>query len=324
MSIVKALLLSLSMAMPLAVSAQSGGAPSNLVHKPAARFNAPERAQLLAATSAGSRIVAVGDRGVILLSDDDGVNYRQARSVPTRATLTSVSFVDDKYGWAAGHWGVILHTTDGGETWALQRDDLATDQPLFSVWFKDQQRGFAAGLFALLLTTGDGGKTWEPIQLPSAAGNRSADLNLFSIFPDRRGNVLIAGEQGLVYRSEDAGKTWHVMQTGARGTLWTGRVLDDNSIVVAGLRGNVFRSGDGGVSWGRVEVSTSSSVTDMTQLPNGDLLMVGLDGVALLSKDRGASFSVQQRADQLPLTAVVASSRGTPLLFSQSGTVANK
>ncbi|WP_044530250.1 WD40/YVTN/BNR-like repeat-containing protein, partial [Herbaspirillum sp. B65] len=78
---------------------------------------------MLGTARAGSRIVAVGAYGYIILSDDGGASYRQAEQVPVDTTLTSVSFVDDKQGWAAGHGGVILHTVDGGKTWQLQRSD---------------------------------------------------------------------------------------------------------------------------------------------------------------------------------------------------------
>src|ERR1019366_5309785 len=85
---------------------------------------------ILGATYADKRLIAVGDHGTILLSDDDGKKFRQAKSVPTRATLNSVSFANKSIGWAAGHWGTILKTTDGGDTWTLQRTDTSTDRPL--------------------------------------------------------------------------------------------------------------------------------------------------------------------------------------------------
>src|SRR4051794_32612400 len=66
-----------------------------------------QTSMILAATQAGKRIVAVGERGVVLLSDDAGTSFRQAKSVPISSTLTSVKFVDARIGWAAGHWGVI-------------------------------------------------------------------------------------------------------------------------------------------------------------------------------------------------------------------------
>lgn len=301
--------------------AQPPVAENVLRHQPAVKSGNPLHEMMLSATRAGKRIVAVGERGVVLLSDDDGVSYRQAKAVPTRATLTSVHFVDDRTGWSVGHWGSILMTEDGGETWRLQRDDLSTDQPLFSVWFRDQRNGVAAGLFSLLLVTEDGGKTWNKARLPSLPGSRMRDVNLFSIFSERSGAVWVAGEHGLVFRSQDSGRTWEAVATGAKGTLWTGTALDDDSILVGGLSGSLYRSTDRGGTWSRIDTGTKSSITDMVQLANGQVFAVGLDGLMLTSDDRGATFKAQRRSDQSALTAVTINSRGVPLIFSQSGVV---
>ena len=75
----------------------------------------------LSLARAGKRIVSVGERGVILLSDDDGKSWRQAK-VPVSTTLTRVMFPEEKTGWAVGHYGVVLKSVDGGETWIKQFD----------------------------------------------------------------------------------------------------------------------------------------------------------------------------------------------------------
>src|SRR4051794_13611808 len=59
-------------------------------------------AATLAVTRAGPRLVAVGERGTVLLSDDAGASWRQA-PVPVQVTLTTVRFIDERTGWAAGH-----------------------------------------------------------------------------------------------------------------------------------------------------------------------------------------------------------------------------
>ena len=127
---------------------------------------------ILSSARAGKRIVAVGNHGIVLLSDTDGADFRQAKSVPVRSTLTAVFFVDEKTGWAVGQWGVVLRTDDAGESWTLQRHDTSVDQPLFSVWFRDRQRGYAVGLWSLLIETADGGKTWTQVTLPPPPAGR--------------------------------------------------------------------------------------------------------------------------------------------------------
>src|SRR5689334_19915327 len=88
---------------------------------PAVQASNASRAVMLDAVWAGERVVAVGDHGVVLLSDDHGKRFHQANSVPLSTPLTGVSFVDAKRGWAVGHWGAILASTDGGESWQIQR-----------------------------------------------------------------------------------------------------------------------------------------------------------------------------------------------------------
>ena len=276
---------------------------------------------ILGAARAGDRLVAVGDRGLVMLSDDQGASFRQAAAVPTRATLTAVHFVDAQNGWAVGHWGVILATHDGGEHWQLQRDDLTVDQPLFSVWFANAHDGVAVGLFSLLLLTHDGGASWERGKLPAAAGAQKIDTNLFALFGAPGGPIMIAGEQGMVFASTDAGRSWSAHPTGNKGTLWAGAALRDGTLVVAGLRGKILRSRDQGRSWQSVDSGTQSSITALAQMPDGRLLATALDGVSLSSTDSGASFTLVQRVEPISLTAIVARTDGSPLYFCVDGVV---
>src|SRR5579862_192446 len=78
-----------------------------------------KRLLLLDAARVGSRVVAVGDRGYIVVSDDDGASWKRAVA-PAVPLLTAVDFVDAKNGWAVGHDTTILATHDGGDTWTRQ------------------------------------------------------------------------------------------------------------------------------------------------------------------------------------------------------------
>jgi photosystem II stability/assembly factor-like uncharacterized protein len=283
----------------------------------------PTRAEMLGVATAGSRIVVVGDHGTILLSDDAGKTYRQAREVPTRVLLTSVSFVDDKQGWAAGHWGVVLHTEDGGETWKLLRQDTSVDQPLFSIYFMDRNNGLTVGLWSLALRTSDGGATWTTVKVPAPPGADKSGPNLYQLFTGKDGAVYIAAEMGAVYRSKDGGQNWSLIMTGNRGSLWTGLELQDGSLLVAGLNGKILRSADSAKTWVDVESGVTGSITDLAQGPDGSVIAVGLEGAVAASKD-GVSFSARPRADRAPLTAVLVPANGSPLLFSKDGVVESK
>ena len=62
------------------------------------------------------RIIAVGERGHVLLSSDQGRNWTQVL-VPTQSMLNAVTVVGDRHSWIVGHDSVILHSADNGETW---------------------------------------------------------------------------------------------------------------------------------------------------------------------------------------------------------------
>lgn len=290
-------------------------------HRPAAHMVVPEKTILLGGARAGSRLVAVGDRGVVLLSDDIGANYRQATHVPTRATLNAVTFVDALNGWAVGHWGVILRTRDGGETWTMQRDDTEVDQPLFSVWFENGNKGYAAGLWSLLLMTVDGGETWEPVDLSPPEGSRWADRNLFSLFSNSNGDLFIAAEQGLVYKLARGALDWRSIETGNKGTFWTGVALKSGTLLVAGLQGKIYRSADSGESWNEVLTPTSSSITAIRQMIDGTIVAVGLDGLVMRGTNDGLTFESLTRDAQIALTAIVGDTEAQTNLLSMGGIV---
>lgn len=303
---------------PLFCHAQADAGAAAFSLRPAAQSANATRSMILDATRAGDRLVAVGERGVVLLSDDGGKQWRQAASVPVAATLTGVSFADAKQGWAVGHWGVVLHTSDGGENWSRQRLDTGEDRPLFSVHFLDASHGIAVGLWSLMLETRDGGQNWDEVTLPAPPGESQADANLMRIFGGPQGVLYVAGERGTLLRSANGGQSWDYRPTGYRGSFWSGLALEDGSVLLAGLRGNVYRSGDEGAHWSKVEGTPFSSITDLV-LAGGKVVAVGLDGVTLESSDQGRSFQASQREDRLSLTAAVATGSGKVAVFSRGG-----
>lgn len=295
----------------LALVALAADAGAGSVQKPAATVAKAAQAELLGVARAGRRIVAVGDHGVVLLSDDEGAHFRQARVVPTQALLTSLCFIDDHEGWSAGHDGVVLHTVDGGDTWSLQHEDTEGDKPLFSIAFGDAQHGLAVGLFGAALQTADGGRTWQLLDMGTANPDGH---HLYALFGDVKQGLFIAGEQGLIFRSMDAGAHWEAVQTSNAGSFWAGARVADGSLLAAGQRGHIFRSSDNGASWSEVSSGTQESLTDIVVRADGSVAITGLAGVVLESSDHGQSFRLSQRADRTPLTGAIETPSGLLLI----------
>lgn len=285
-------------------SALAGGVVAP-VDRPAVVLRQPGQAPLMGLARAGDRLVAVGERGAVLLSDDAGVSWRQARQVPVSVTLTGVQFVGPKLGWAVGHQGVVLNTTDGGEHWSRQLDgrqvaelmlaearatgdDKAAadaerlvaegaDKPLLDLSFRDEREGLVVGAFNLALKTSDGGQTWQAMstRLPNPRG-----AHLYAV--TREGSrILMAGEQGVVLHSSDDGAHFERIATPYAGSFFHVRTETSGAWLLAGLRGNVWRSTDAGRTWSVVASPAPVSVTASVRDAQGHVWLMNQAGQIL-------------------------------------------
>jgi len=258
-------------------------------------------------------LVAVGERGHILLSRDGGGAWTQA-DVPTRALLTGVFMHDAQLGWAVGHDEVALRTRDGGQTWERVNYAPENEKPLLDVWFADGQRGLAVGAYGELLATSDGGSTWEPRPV-----NGGDDFHLNAIVPAGDGTVYVAAEAGRLYRSDDGGATWQALPSPYPGSFFGLLPLSNGPLLAFGLRGNLYRSSDKGQTWERIETGTEATLTSALELAPGRFVVGGMAGTLLWSD--GASGAV--RKQELPgRKAIVAMARGGDqnlLLFGEGG-----
>lgn len=270
---------------------------------------------------AGKRLVAVGDRGHILYSDDQGSTWTQAK-VPTRQLLTAVFFVDDKQGWAVGHDAQILASTDGGATWAQQYQDLKREAPLLDVWFKDTSHGLAVGAYGALIETNDGGKTWEDV---SDRLDNEDQYHLNAIAYIKDAGLFIVGEQGSMFRSRDDGQTWEKLEGPYEGSLFgVIGTAQPQTLLVYGLRGNLYRSVDFGSTWEQVELNAARGALEFglsgaTLLDDGAIVVVGNGGSVVVSHDDGMTFSVFNRPDRISLSSVTAAGNGNLILAGQGG-----
>ena len=323
----------------------------DVLDTPAAETPLAAKTLLNGMAQAGQRLVAVGQRGLIIYSDDRGQNWTQAK-VPLSADLVAVSFPTLQLGWAVGHDGVVLHSADAGASWVRQLDGrelgrqllayytaeaakgtLGTaeesaalveearraaaqgaDNPLLDVWFADALHGYVVGAFNLILSTEDGGKHWQPV------GHLTDNPNRLHFYAVRGiGDALyLAGEQGLVLR-RDAGTTrFRALETPYKGSYF-GITGSRNAVLVYGLRGNAYRSGDGGASWQKVETGVQDALTAASRFGNQGLVLVSQSGNVLLSRDAGASFAPQRVEQATPAAAVLAVGQHTLVIAGARG-----
>ncbi len=279
--------------------------------KPAVQAPLAETTLLLDAAAAGDRVIAVGQRGHILVSRN-GADWQQAQ-VPVRALLTAVHMHDAATGWAVGHDAVILRTDDAGDTWRLAHRAPEEELPLLDVWFRDKETGFAVGAYGYFLATRDGGATWV------ARAISADDFHLNEIVPAGPRRLFIAAEAGVVYRSDDDGATWRETPSPYTGSWYGALALDADQLLLFGLRGHLFRSEDAGEGWTRVTTHTNATLTDAIRLQSGDVVFTGLEGIILTSRDNGRSVSAARLRSRQGITSALALPDGDVLLTGEFG-----
>lgn len=290
---------------------------------------------MIGAAKAGTKIVAVGERGLVLLSDDNGKHWHQGR-VPVSVSLTAVRFVNDTVGMAVGHGGVVLGTSDGGETWDLLLDgrqaaDLALvaakelgdkrtiweakrlvqegpDKPFLDLLLQGPEHAIVVGAYGLAFETVDGGKSWKPIMDRMA----NPDMSHYYSIRQRGKRVVAVGERGLISISEDHGESWRQVAAPYKGSFFTVALPSDKSIVVAGLKGNIWRSTDNGASWEPLPTHIDSSITSSRLLSDGELMLANQAGMLLTLKDANLEPSMDKRF--APINAFVPAGKNLVVL----------
>jgi len=293
------------------------------------------RSLMLDLARAGGRVVAVGERGHVLYSLDEGRSWTQVQ-VPVSANLTAVYFVDERHGWAVGHDDVILRTEDAGDSWELVNFGPDNNRPLLDVWFADENRGYAVGAYGAIYASRDGGRSWtlepfEPEPLGGAAQpadeddydaevDMGFDFHLNAIMPTGDGALYLAAEAGRLFRSDDEGATWRELPSPYDGSFYGILPLDGSALLAFGLRGHVFRSEDGGQTWSEPIPTGTTALLNSAVRPSPDLVIVsGLNGVMLVSQDGGQSFGFTQQDDRKSLAAVMWAGDSEVITAGESG-----
>jgi len=293
-------------------------------------------------TLAGQRLVAVGERGRIMLSDDSGHSWRQV-PVPISSTLVSVRFATATLGWAVGQMGVLLKTEDGGESWRLVLNGLqaatlmlveardADDSerqaqlqaaqllvsfrasiPLLSVVPVSAEHILAFGAYGLALESLDAGETWRGI---AARVQNPQGLHIYGAL-QTAGALVAVGEAGLLLHGAPDGKL-DAATSPYPGSLFgvVNKLAGD--ILAFGLQGTLLRSSDQGASWHSLQPVSSNGVLSGAVLADGRIALGDASGNLIVSHDNAGRFSTV--AGTFPITALAQAPDGALILGSPAG-----
>ena len=173
-----------------------------------------------------------GGRGLILHVTNNGQDFAMLETGVQKA-IYEVDFATAEDGVAVGQDGIVLKTSDGGETWTripieLPLQDWQVAQPHYFAVSRgaDAQHLWAVGPVGAIIRSQDGGETWENLSLwcdmsfdnfatsdpaddpESTLRLNPCDVTLNGVSFPTNTDGWLAGEFGIILRTQDGGVTW--------------------------------------------------------------------------------------------------------------------
>ena len=294
------------------------------LEQPAIMSDLVTQSLLLDVELTGGRIVAVGERGHIIFSDDNGQRWQQAQ-VPVSETLTAVNFpAGGKRGWAVGHAGVILVSADAGKTWTEQLDGNHVNQLMV-----DAATATLTAKKAELESAPEEDRSRLQAELEELEYQLSREKDFAAGGPTRpfldvnfrnENEGFAVGQFGLILQTRDGGKTWATPAVAVNNpdgyhynaVLWTGEAW-----FLAGEKGFAAQSPDDGRLWEVIETPYKGTFFAVGA-DEHSIILLGLRGNAVISFDRGDSWESVDTGVKNSLSAVRFLNDGR-LLISQYG-----
>lgn len=197
-----------------------------------------------------------------------------------------IAAADAKHLWAAGNYGKLIYSADGGATWTRQSLDTKTHMQDISAW--DGKKLVAVGNGGAIFTTVDGGGSWtarSPDFLPKT------NDKLLRVKAYAGGKAWAVGEMGALLFSGDYGNTWERRRDQQDTAFNDIAMVSESAGWVVGEAGAMLSTKDGGSTWTLSQPVVKSSLMAVAFRDAENGVAVGLEGVILVTRDGGKTWN---------------------------------
>ncbi|MFT5643371.1 MAG: photosystem II stability/assembly factor-like uncharacterized protein [Janthinobacterium sp.] len=292
-----------------------------------------DTSMLLSVAQAGARLIAVGERGVIVVSDDQGQNWRQA-SVPVSVTMTAVQFTSPNKGWAVGHEGVVLSSEDGGLTWTKRFDGHQGSVLMVAQAEKNLARAQQAHAAAQGADKDAAAEAQDEADIMLSDVKAGAEFGpyrpLLGLLFDNAGAGYVVGSYGQIFHTADGGKHWESLANRLNNPVGLHynalSRTQTGALVIAGERGKVYRSRDDGATWKTFDTGYIGHLYGVLGLADDDggaqrMLAFGFGGHILQGSDDGSVWREVPAVSKKSLIGAIMAPDGSIVLAAQDGSL---
>lgn len=219
--------------------------------------------------------------GTIYYTTNKGKSWQRQGDKDVLAGLSvhGVNAIDESTAWAVGDHGLILKTTNGGDSWVHQTKGEIPDTFLYKIDAVDDQIAWVLGdldddKWVSVLRTINGGEDWERIKFEVDKGMRLIDLTAIT---DKI--VWVVGTEGQAHWTDSGGEEWTSWQL--FGPLFHVNgicAMDEYTAVAATDQGGVYSIKKDDDSWTNI----SPTIEDVPGIAGFELMGITTkDGQAM-------------------------------------------
>jgi photosystem II stability/assembly factor-like uncharacterized protein len=277
----------------------------------------------------------------------------------TTNMLIDVHFINENIGFAVGHSGTFLKTTDGGENWTSQNVGFAGS--IRSIHFPSANVGYFCGAGGTVFRTPNGGVSWFNITPDPQYTNNGADLH--SIYFTSETEGFAVGRNGTIIKGEDGGQVWSsissgtthdlnkivfgegthnghiagnsgvILRTSNSGANWAAQTSGTsqnllsidfaNSAIIAyavGTQGAIRKTSNSGDTWGGQTSNTTAAIYDVKFVTQNIGYACALDG-KILKTTNGSTWTAESTSNTNPLIAIFPVNENVAYAVGANGTI---
>lgn len=205
----------------------------------------------------------------------------------TNLPINDMDFINGQKGWIVGDDGMIKSTSNAGLNWGSQESKTRSD--LTAVHFVDESYGWAVSRYSDIIHTSNGGNTW----VKQKTYNSDITQNpLYGVFFLNRNKGFTVGLSGTILVTYDGGLAWEIVETtGLAPQRYTSiYFLDDLKGCITGINGTVLLTEDGGDTWQNIESGTHESLFSVCFLDKENGWIAGDAGTVLRTVNGGHTW----------------------------------
>ncbi len=228
--------------------------------------------------------------GSLILKTTDGKNFT---SLPifTGNTLNAVSVADGRI-WAAGSYGEVAFSDDGGQSWT-HRNGVPDIVNYYAAAAPATKLVLAAGWNGGVIRSTDSGQSWSYVCV--SAENRATHVQDLFFLNEKEG--WACGSYGLVAKTEDGGEHWKGLTIGrsARESHYAVHFFDEKNGILCGKNSSgkdiIQKTEDGGTTWKTVQEDVShKALYDLDFFDSRHGVAVGGDTTIFVTTDGGSTW----------------------------------